>query len=144
MHLSTALSTLAVLATSATAMPTAGGSSQDATVYHPRGVFGDSTAAAPLSKRGVVIIIELQNDENCSGRYNPVAFGDVSLTGCFAVPKPTKAIRYHIENGNYDCTVTTWSGRDCKGSSFTLQWADVGKCANVVYGSASWLCTPKK
>ena len=90
MHLSTPLSAaLALLATSATAMPA---DSPGVTVYNPRSVLGVS-----LDKRATVISIELRPNENCKGDYTMLV-GDVN--GCIAVPYATRSLRYHLDNGN--------------------------------------------
>jgi len=130
MHLSTPLSVLAALAPLATAIPTTSPAAAGVTVYNPQG----------LDKRAGILSIELRHQYDCLGDYPVVEAYD---EGCVNVEGATRSVKYHINNGYYNCKVMTWAGKDCRGSSFTLQWEDVGKCFNVLYASVSWACTLK-
>ncbi|KAK0754090.1 hypothetical protein B0T18DRAFT_29438 [Schizothecium vesticola] len=142
--LSAALALLA--ASGATAMPTTGSSPGVVTdVHDPRAVLGDdASAATQLNKRSSIMTLKVHPSDDCVDNMITYEVPDVRPTGCLPLSRAGRSVRYTIDNGYYDCKVTTWSGRDCKGSSFTLEWADVGKCFTKTYLSVTWDCTLKK
>lgn len=82
MHLPTPL---ALLAASATAMPT---------------TTGDSTpAAATLDKRGVITSIKLYTNDDCVSGFATLEVPEDRLSGCLPMPRAARSVIYLNHNG---------------------------------------------
>lgn len=76
---------------------------------------------------------------NCSGK-RVLGYIDHATRHCFNVGGNSIS---DVHAGNADnkytnCLMTTWSGRDCRGSS--LSWTAANQCRNVPFASYSLSC----
>lgn len=82
MHFPTALPALALLAASATAMPTT-----------------DARTSGNLEKRGLVTSVKFYTNDGCKDIFNSMAVYETKLSGCVAMPQSARSIMYHNHNG---------------------------------------------
>ncbi|KAI0147700.1 hypothetical protein GGR57DRAFT_515448 [Xylariaceae sp. FL1272] len=79
------------------------------------------------------VVVDEYGGDDCTGQLNSYDQSAAGSYGCYPVPSGKRSIFV----SGVGCTVTTYSGVDCGGSTLDISG---GSCLDVLYGSISIAC----